>query len=76
MKEKIAPVFIIMIAVTLVVLYAGAVFILLMNMGVLMSAIGIIFAIAGTGAAVALIITLKRRLKEIEEDKNDDLSKY
>ncbi len=76
MKEKIAPIFIIVIVLTLVVLYAGAVFIMLMGMGPLMTAFGIVFAIAGTGAAAALIVTLKRRLKEIEEDKNDDYSKY
>jgi hypothetical protein len=76
MKQKFAPIFIIVIALVLVMLYAGAVFIVLLNMGPLLTFVGIVFALGGTGVAVALIVTLKRRLKEIEEEKDDDYSKY
>jgi membrane associated rhomboid family serine protease len=76
MKEKIAPIFIIMIIVVLVILYAGTVLIVLLGMGPLMTAVGIIFALAGTGVSVALLVTLKKRLKEIKEDSENDYSKY
>ena len=76
MKDKIAPIFIIMIIVVLIILYAGTVLIILFGMGPLMTAVGIIFALAGTGASVALLVTLKKRLKEIKEDSENDYSQY
>lgn len=76
MKQKIAPIFIVTLIVVLVILYAGAVFIILLGMGPLMTAVGIIFAVAGTAVAAALLVTLKKRLKEIKEDENDDYSQY
>ncbi len=76
MKEKIAPIFIVMIIVVLIILYAGTVLIILFNMGPLMTAVGIIFALVGTGASVALLVTLKKRLKEIKEDSKNDYSQY
>ena len=76
MKEKIAPIFIVMIIVVLIILYAGTVLIILFGMGPLMTAIGIIFAAVGTAASIALLVTLKKRLKEIKEDKDNDYSKY
>ena len=76
MKKKIAPIFIIMLIVVLVILYAGAVFIVLLGMGPLMTAIGVVFAVSGTAVAAALIVTLKKRLKEIKEDEENDYSQY
>jgi membrane associated rhomboid family serine protease len=76
MKEKIAPIFIVMIIVVLIILYAGTVLIILFGMGPLMTAVGIIFAVGGTAASIALLVTLKKRLKEIKEDKDNDYSKY
>ena len=76
MKQKIAPIFIVVMVIVLVILYAGAVFIVLLGMGPLMSAVGIIFAVAGTAVAAALIVTLKKRLKEIKEDEKNDYSQY
>jgi hypothetical protein len=76
MKQKIAPIFIVVLIIVLVILYAGAVAIVLLGMGPLMTAVGIIFAVAGTAVAVALVVTLKKRLKEIKEDEENDYSKY
>ena len=50
--------------------------IILFGMGPLMTAVGIIFAVGGTAASIALLVTLKKRLKEIKEDKDNDYSKY
>lgn len=76
MKKRIAPVFIIIMAVLLVIIYAALVVIMLMGMGPLMTTIGIIFAIVATSVAIALIVTLKKRLKEIKEDEENDYSQY
>ncbi len=76
MKKRIAPIFIAIMISILVILYAGLVMIVLFGMGPLMTTIGIIFAVAGTGVAVGLIVNLKHRLKEIKEDEENDYSKY
>ncbi len=76
MKQKIAPIFIVIVIIVLVAIYAGAVFIALLGMGPLMTAVGIAFAVVGTVVAVALIVTLKKRLNEIKEDEKNDYSQY
>ena len=76
MKKRIAPIFIAVLAIVLVILYAGLVLIVLFGMGPLMTTIGIVFAVAGTGVAIALVVNLKHRLNEIKEDEENDYSKY
>jgi len=76
MKKRIAPIFIAIIAVVLVILYSGFAVIVLLGLGPLMTTIGIIFAVAGTAIAIALIVTLKKRLNEIKEDEENDYSQY
>ena len=76
MKKRIAPIFIAIMIAILVILYAGVVFIALMGMGPLMTTIGIVFAVVGTIVAIALIVTLKKRLNEIKEDEENDYSQY
>lgn len=76
MKKRIAPVFIIVITVIIVIIYASLVTVILLGMGPLMTAIGIIFAVVGTCVAIALIVTLKKRLNEIKEDEENDYSQY
>ncbi|MCK5128907.1 MAG: hypothetical protein KAQ68_03565 [Clostridiales bacterium] len=76
MKKRIAPIFIAIMIAILIILYAGVVFVILFGMGPLMTTIGIIFAVAGTAVAIALIVNLKNRLKEIKEDEENDYSQY
>lgn len=76
MRKRIAPIIIAVIAIVLVLLYAGTVAVVLLGTGPLMSAFGIIFAIAATIVAIALIVTLKKRLNEIKEDEENDYSQY
>lgn len=71
MKKIIAPVFIVLLAIAFIILYAvGILFAPIPVLWKLLIGIGVLALIGG------LIAVLIERIKEIEEEDEDDLGKY